>query len=351
MSSGLLIIGIVISFICFFDCINLYHLIASQKQDAKEYQYKEQIGGSYLNLGEEISLEDILRMDSGILRLQDVLLYRDASETPGLTQIIMSQQEPLIYPVLEGSIPKTDYEIENPTVILGRRQLEDAVYIDGQWYYELDGVMCHVCAVIGTEDSDFYDYEVLLYYQGLDAELKNRIDTMNELSFVIESNKDEVGEIFKQLQQRVQEKTSNIAIGTGSVNGDVNRIGVEQDTGYYMIILLFCIVNIIIVSEFWIKGRYKEIAVRKVFGYSDMKIYGLLYRDMVINATIAVGIAIIIQSVLQSVFKEYMQLYASQFGFYIIYSVLFIFAISGIIMVCPFFLLRKQDVMKRMILK
>lgn len=351
LSSTLMIVGIAISFICFFNCVNLYHLLSMERKEEKEYRYNSQMSMQYLNVGEDAILGDFLTSSKGILRMKDVLLFRNRADVPGLTDILLSQNEPLGYPVLEGELPETDQDISEPTVILGCKQLENAVFENGHYYYELEGVRCRVCAILGTKNSELFDYNVILYYKGMEEALHNVVDRVSAADIEIESNLEQAETIFDVVRQQVNEKTE--AVMVSGVGGSIvlNERSAGEDSSYYLIIFLFCFVNIVFVSEYWIKRRYREIAIRKIFGYSDRKIYGLLYRDMVINVSIAVLIAAGVQIFLQYFFKEYLILYKSHFGFYLGCSVLFVFALSALIMIYPFRLMRKEDVLKQMISK
>lgn len=351
LSSVLMIMGIAISFICFFNCVNLYHLLSTEKTEKAKYQYNSQMAIHYLNIGEEGILGDYFVSDKGIIRMQDILLFRNRSDALGLADILLCQKEPLNYPVIEGNLPQTDQEIDEPTVILGRKQLEDAVYENGNYYYELEGIPCRVCAVLGSENSELFDYNVILYYKGMEEQLYDTVNSMYEADVMIESNQSQAQTIYEQLLQQIDEKTEQVVLSVGSNIIMLNEQHVDGDSSYYLIIFLFCLVNIVFVSEYWIRRRYREIAVRKMFGYSDRKIYVLLYRDMVINVSIAVLIAILVQIILQYFFRDYLKLYISQFGYYLGYSVLFIFIHSAIILAYPLRLLKKEDVLKQTIAK
>lgn len=350
LSSTLMIIGIAISFICFFNCVNLYHLLAMERKEEREYQYHSQMSMQYLNMGEDVILGDFLISDKGILRMRDVLLFRDQVDAPGLTDILLCQNEPLNYPVLEGKLPETDEDITEPTVILGHKQLENAVLENGNYYYELEGIRCRVCAVLGSENSQLFDYNIILYYKGMEETLHSVVDRVSTADIMIESNLNQAETVFETLMRQVNENTKHIMV-SGNSSAMVAERGVAEDSSYYLVIFLFCFVNIVFVSEYWIRRRFREIAVRKIFGYSDRKIYGLLYRDMVINVSIAVLIAVVVQISLQYFFDEYLALYKSQFGYYLGYSILFVFLISALIMIYPFRLLRKENVLKQMISK
>lgn len=342
LSSLLMIIGIIVAFVCFFNGVNLYHIMITESREGNLYRYKNVINCIYDSMGEKLSLDATLTSDKGIVRLSEVHLYRDGDNTLGLTDIIMCQNEELIYPVIEGEIPDSDKDISVPTVIVGRKQLANTTYCNGKRYYTLEGTDCEVCAVIGTEGSELFDYKIILYYKGAGKDLKKAIDQNSNLSFVIESNLYDTKMILKSICDNAISNEYNVAIGGGNSSDDDIYI-VDDSAKMYLIIFLFSIINIIIVSELWIKARYREIAVRKVFGYDDLKIYFLLYRDMIKIVFISVVIAVLIQVILKAVFNEYMMLYMSQLLFYILFCVVFIFAISALLLIYPFRVLKKCE--------
>lgn len=342
LSSSLMIIGIVVAFICLFNGINLYHIMITESRENSYYSYKEMISCIYDSMGEDISLGDLLKSDKGIVRLSDVNLYRDADNTLGLVDIIMCQNEELVYPIVEGKLPDTDKDIIVPTVVIGRKQLSNTTYHNGKRYYKLEGVDCEVSAVIGTEGSELFDYKILLYYKGSDDVLKKMVDRNNNISFVIESNLDDTKLILKSIRDNAISNNYKVAIGGGSDYEDYFKV--DDSAKMYILIFAFCIINIIIVSEFWVRARIEEIAIRKVFGYQDLKIWFLLYRDMIINVIVSILIALLIQMVLITFFKDYMVLYISQLPFYVLFCILFVFVISAILIIYPFIILKKEEV-------
>lgn len=350
VSSAFMIMGIIISFICFFNSMNLYHLMSMQKKESKEYEYVSHKQCNYLNMGESVDVNEILSASKGIVRIQDVHLYRDVNQALGLTDVITTQKEKLIYPVVEGEIPETDDDIEEPTIILGRGFLAETIEQSGKRYYMLDGIKFRVCAVVGTASSDLIDYKMMIYSKGVPDSTQRKWNTLENMTFALESNKDNVDEVLKEIQTNVKQSGKKIAINGGGTMED-RLPGVDSDGKYYVIVLLFCITNVVIVSEYWIKSRYKEIALRKMLGYSDGRVYALLYRDMVANVAVAVGIAVVIQAIMQSIWKDYIQLYMNEFGYYIGISVLFVFGISAIFMCYPIRILRKSDILQQVMSK
>lgn len=47
--------------------------------------------------------------------------------------------------------------------------------------------------------------------------------------------------------------------------------------------------NCVVISEFWILRRKKEVLIRKIFGYSNLKLFALFYRQMLCVSSMAVA--------------------------------------------------------------
>ena len=47
------------------------------------------------------------------------------------------------------------------------------------------------------------------------------------------------------------------------------------------IVYIFCLVNSVLVSYFWIEARKREIAIRKAFGFGNFKLIGMLFADVI----------------------------------------------------------------------
>lgn len=352
LSNLLLITGFVVSFICYFNCINLYHLKTTKKKEQSKYQYTNQMTLFCSNqTNEQFSLEPIFYNQEGNLIVKDMETYRDAVVSVGITDVIVNQAEPLPYPVSEGILPETDKNITQPTIILGKEHKKDTIFQDNTYYYKIEGIPFQVCAFIGSESSDLFDYNVILYYNGMPEALKHKINFAEALQVLLGSDRIDTYLVYEEMQKRAEAIDSYILVTAL----EQQHIAMEQNGGgninYYFVIMLFCIVNSIIVSEFWIKGRYREIAIRKLLGYSDVKVFILLLKDMIKNTVSALIIALIIQAILYLSFNDYIKLYASQFVYYLAYCVAFIVILSTIMLVYPFFLLKEENVLKQAISK
>lgn len=349
LSSILMIMGFTISFICFFNCVNLYHLLSVKKQEENDYTYKSQSGLYGMKQEENIQIEDFLFSEQGNIVIKDYLLFRDMDSAMGLADIIMEQNEEFPYPVCEGELPKSEEEFDEPVIILGRGLKAETEYRDGNYYYYIEGQEYRVCAFLGSDKSDILDGVLMVYYDWLPEKTKAAINVENEYWMEIGSNKVNVNSLCGRLKENAKAISDEITIAIINDKPEVMGMAGVDERNQYLIIFIFCLFNVLIVSEYWIKSRLREIAIRKMFGYSEEKIYWTLYGDMIKNTAFSVGLSIIVQFVLKMCFEDYLLLYKSQFLYYMGYSVLFVVVLSAVMLLYPMYLIRKENILKKMI--
>lgn len=349
MSGFLMGIGFVVSFICFFNCLNLQHLMKNEQREKNNYQYQSEVSFSYYNSYGESVLDAGLASDRGNVILNDIWLYRKNADAMGITDIICAQNEPLSYPVVEGVLPESDQEVEIPMVILGIGLKKEADERNGVYYYTIEQRRYRVCAFIGSNKSDVFDYKVILYGKTMERTLWEKIDNEQGAEGIIGSNKESAYSICEALKDKADAKWEGVVIGALNVSDMQMAESSDSQAAYYIIILLFCLVNMIFVSEYWIRERYKEIAIRKIFGYRDSKIVLFIYKELVKTAAAAVLAACVLQGILFLFIEEYIQLYMSQFWFYLLVCVVFV-ALSGVLLILyPLFIMRKDDALQQIL--
>lgn len=350
LSNLLLVTGFVVSFICYVNCINLYHLKITEKKESTKYQYINQMMLYCSNqTDEKFSLKLVFENLDGNLIVKGIGMYRDAVTAEGVTDVIVNQTEPLQYPVSEGKLPEDDADITQPTIILGRAHKKDTILSKGRYYYEIEGIPFWVCAFIGSDSSDLFDYDVILYYKNMPNKIKNEIDYGESLQVLLGSNRKDTYPVYEEMRQRADEMDSHMLVMAQNEEHLTMGQSESASINYYFIIMLFCIVNSIIVSEYWIKRRYREIAIRELLGYSDIQIFFLLLKDMIKNIICSVLVALLIQWLFYLSFKDYIKLYSSQIAYYLGYCIFFIVVLSIVMLIYPLCLLKKENVLKQAI--
>ncbi len=349
LSGFFLAIGFIISFICFFNGMNLRRLIVNEKKEEKKYRYKSEQNIDYYNPYGEYTTLDVLKSDEGNIILRDIWLYRNNADATGLTEVICTQNEPLNYPVIEGKLPESDEEVTVPTIILGIKLKEETNKINGHYFYTIENVRYRVCAFVGSDRSDIFDYKVILYAKTMHRSIWEKINTQSGAAGMIGSNKTSVNTIVKELNELASEQWEGVQITVSAIQSENAVVNSMDDSVFYYIILTFCVINMMLISEYWIKERYKDIAVRKMFGYANRKIVLFLYRELIKYAFIAVMIACGIQTILTVFIDEYLLLYFSQIGYYLIISLIFILLSCAVLMIYPLKIMKRDNIMQQVL--
>ncbi|MCK5812599.1 MAG: hypothetical protein KAG94_06850 [Clostridiales bacterium] len=73
---------------------------------------------------------------------------------------------------------------------------------------------------------------------------------------------------------------------------DFNKKAVRVQMLNYIIISIICLVNILSLFMFWLYSRKKSIAIFKLCGYSNIKIYNILLQQLIIIYSIGFGLAL-----------------------------------------------------------
>ena len=78
-----------------------------------------------------------------------------------------------------------------------------------------------------------------------------------------------------KMNKSIEQKVINNEEIEGSLLSDDKLRG-----DFYILVFIFSIVNCMIICEFWIHQRRREIAIRKAYGYSNMQVVKLITSSM-----------------------------------------------------------------------
>lgn len=198
-----------------------------------------------------------------------------------------------------------------------------------------------VKGILKSKNTELLNYKIILDY--IPGKTSKLIESHNTYVVNVGSNvnvlDDALFQFYDEMKNNCEvyfEKNDNSNIEVGSASEEEN---------FYMIISVFAIVNCIIISEFWIIRRKKEMIIRKLWGFSDFKIFCLLYKDMLLNSGTAVVLVIIIQGIIQILTKnEYGNLLIQDLFMGIIFTIIS----SFIIILLPLYKIREYRISEGM---
>lgn len=309
-STVLLFVGIMVSFVAFLNGVNIYQQIKYALAEVNEYNYQF----SYY-----IGISDIKDMNATLGKLSelpgnviitDCIVFLDTEEVYHECEIILSQEEDLPYPV--------DWINKNGELIIGE-ELEDLCFeSDGVTYISIDGSNMSIAGYVSSAKSNLLDYKVIL---------TTKVENLNENlldsdSLTVEYSSNEHS-ITENVRTFYNENCENVNIYyEESTEKYIDVASSSGDEEFYMIIALFATVNCIVISEFWILRRKNEIIIRKLWGFTNIKIFKMLYGQMMIIAASGVVIVLLGQFVLSLVNKAYGEISLNRLGISILFMVI-----------------------------
>lgn len=287
-----MLVGYILSFVVIFNGISIY-LSAKDAMNAVEpyrYIYETELAPA-LNVPVSAYVEAAETLQCNVTA-KDVLMFSDKEYATKCVQV-----------VLRGS------EGEQPMgCVIGNALEQYVVHQNGKSYYSLEGDLYEVSEVIDGKGS-ILSYRISVPYEMLK---ENALQAMEESFFfasvLLESNMVDTEEAKSELEAGLSDLTgSTVTMRRIPMESDGQALPQESRLGIYLCICayVFCMVNCIIVCEFWLFQRRKEIAIRRAFHFNDRKIRNMLLFDMMCIIAVACVIYLILHAVIFSRLMAY----------------------------------------------
>lgn len=232
-------------------------------------------------------------------------------------EVLLVVNEELPYPLVEGHIPGAyDEDYGRNVVALGRDKYNNAYEKNGKKYVTLAQEEYEVVGVIGSNYSDYWDYNIVFNIKCMGEKTKNALCTNNEQIITLYSNNYDLNDSYKNAYQNIVDvdKLSNIVAynkadsGQSSIKQTLGREQLKTN----IIVYVFCLLNSIIISMFWIIQRKKELIIKRIFGYGNVRLLLDILKENLILMCISLIIYMFIYFIFN--FKKYIN------GEIIIYS-------------------------------
>lgn len=295
-TTGILILFL-ISFFSFFLGAECQREMRITKDAGQYFSYAYTGGGSYFDETGEAEIDfEALKIEKGNLYLDGVFVLRNADKASCTSEIMYSANEEIKYPLYKGKY--TDDGTDN-IVLLGRGIQKLTYQNHGNDYLDVEGEAYRVVGYLGYKDIELYDYKMVFYENRIGGKLRNKIydSCRQNFTFVVESDKYAPEEIMEELN--VNETLKNKISDFGGMVADGRAETAMQESMYYLIVWLVCILNAILVSELWIAERMKEIRIRAAVGFSNFRIICRLYGELVSLTAAAGGLIFLVYLIFQ----------------------------------------------------
>lgn len=270
-STWLLLIGIAVSFFAFFNAAAIYQQVEYAVSEVNSYNYKYMYSVSLWETEDREAVIARLKELPGNIVVTGMYVYLDAQEQYQACEILLRQSEPLPYPVKIIN--------EAGELYIGRSLQEQCISEDGKLYMTIDGKKCPVAGIVESRKTDVLNYTLLFLEHSEMAEMSGQAG-----AFLLECNSNR-----EDMQAAVSDFCRDMHAEYHSISERYIEVGSQNaDEKFYNAIAFFAIINCVVISEFWILRRKKEVLIRKIFGYSNLKLFCLFYRQMLCIASVSV---------------------------------------------------------------
>ena len=264
----------------------------------------------------------------GNIRAKKVgLYYTERKSSTVAPEIILAVNEELPYVMESGRIPGTSEEDYGKRLVaLGRSQYRYAYEENGKHYVTFENETYEVTGIIGNEGSDYSDNMIVFDNRCLGDNVRKSVNELKEYTIMIDSNTTELNDTYEKVYNNVYGADINCAIESRSVSGNgqstVEKTLQKENIKINKVVYIFCILNCMLMSEFWIIERNKEFAIKRTYGFGQLRLIGGIARDILI-----LGVASLVIYVLVHLFAVGVlgiKLYTISWNLRLIASVLFI---------------------------
>lgn len=224
----------------------------------------------------------------------DLSLYMDDFGSSYMADIIISGED-FLFPLYTGSYPTEErLATGKPCAVLGRKLYQYTYKRDNIRYIRICGDEYEVTGFVSAKNSSIYNHRIILFSKCLGEGARKDIYYFRDSrglvlkacsNFITE---DEMMEYFKSYVDVPDYGISKLYeyrrfLETSSVD--------EQYRTYASIIYVFSILMVVLIVNLWMLEHKREYAVKKAFGFSNMKLIAEFAKELIAMLGVAIVLA------------------------------------------------------------
>ncbi len=282
----------------FFLLFNGFSAIVQVENSIKKeirYGYRNEVR-MHLDSMTEIEMTELQAMAKEIdecnIYIDDLRIYFEECDYVYCPLVLLCINEKLPYPTVRGTREISD----------GAIWVADDIVHNGNGQLNIHGYTFEITDEIDAKEAVSLSWCFVLnakdYFQAFEEE-----KTANTISLVISSNTVDTYETYTDLKDRIQQKYPDcyISYEEGERNSNLFDGLFTGKTILGILLYLFALINVLIISFYWVSVRKREVGIRKAYGATNFEIAFLLLKEMFliisISAVSAFGIQLMIQLV------------------------------------------------------
>lgn len=306
-------VGILV-FLCFFSAFLALcnGLLSTSKtssliRERNQYAYNNELR-VFIHSPESISSDTLFQLVDSVeqsnIYIEDMRIYFDEVEGLFKPKVILKQNESLSLPIDKNAdaLPK------------------NSIIISSNITGELNALNVHgeTLRIYDKIDVEKYPYATGI----IDINAKeyfhvfpDALDGITDVSLIIAANNVNVYSIYEQIQKNSEDLSSNLNIFCSEVKTtqDIFTGALTSENLLSIGLFLFALINTLIISYYWVVVRRHEIAIRKAFGASNIKIIKLMMAELAQIISLSAVAAVLIQCIIWGLQDNSIGLYDSMF--------------------------------------
>lgn len=271
---------IIFATISFFTASTIYIIESSIKSGFSKNDF---IGPDSIKL--KIDFKKGKEIDSDILNLkEDYFLMKEDVEGLDTYGVYLKGNLKKIPPIKEGRFfSEEDFNKDRRLAVIGKGMLENTTEENGERYYYLKNNYYKVIGVLGNEKKETtYDYNV---YVNLDSLVNEDVFNLHG-KFTLDAG-DKSKSVLEEIKEKYKNNDVNIQEIKKQSHSPISKL-LKEDYSTIVIhilkVLLILIVSVLLVTNFWIKDKSKEIGIRRAIGSSKLRVsLGILKELIIVN--------------------------------------------------------------------
>ena len=281
LSDMYMFLSLMLSFIAFYLGFSITASVFDRNVDQENYSYKNTYEAEIeFFTTEKVELLEIFEGCKGNITIRDVEMSSEAEEAMQLVDVVLVVNEDFIYQYTNGKKVKASDYSKKSGALIGKEQKNKIITKNGVQYISLNGELYQVAGYTGVSTSDIFDYLLILDYKSLGELSLERLYSANKFLFHFESNYNDMYASCSKMQKNAESLGIDVVAQPISIYIADDYGSEKSESVMYYTLFVFCIINCVIAAEFWLSKRWREIAIRNIFGEENKNLFSHIYYSL-----------------------------------------------------------------------
>lgn len=316
----LLILGFTLAFVIVVNGVALMNTISREQEKSLQDTYENEkklflylnTPAKFENDNKKIYADKLhkfineFNIETGNLMFINYTVFMGDSMAGVYAEVICSQNEDLRERLVSGRLPtEEEFASKENVVLLSRESEKHTIQKDGVTQVRLGDTYYKVTGFFETNDITSERADVIFFKNAFSEEkMKEFVNDVLEWGYIGVCYG---GENIENSQKLIESKIREYGYG---IDEDAMKNGNKEynkkaklNQIFLAVLLVFCLINCMVISNVWIQRRFRELLIRHTMGYSMTQIAGMLMFDLGKYCALSCIFAVILQSMFSMMFS------------------------------------------------